>query len=57
MYITETTAEHWKFNAYLQGLPGERLWEPGCFLVHFAGVYDLKKMEQLQEKFLILKYS
>ena len=49
---TETTAEHWKFNAYLQGLPGERLWEPGCFLVHFAGVYDLKKMEQLQRDIL-----
>ena len=49
---TETTAEHWKFNAYLQGLPGERLWEPGCFLVHFAGVYDLKRMEELQKKIL-----
>jgi hypothetical protein len=51
---TETTAEHWKFNAYLQGIPGERLWEPGCFLVHFAGVYDLKKMEQLQQDILRL---
>jgi hypothetical protein len=49
---TATTAEHWKFNAYLQGLPGERLWEPGSFLVHFAGVYDLKKMEQLQKDIL-----
>jgi hypothetical protein len=47
---TETTAEHWKFNAYLRGLPGQRLWEPGCFLVHFAGVYDLKKMWDLQHE-------
>ncbi|NBO69977.1 MAG: hypothetical protein EBU66_06130 [Bacteroidetes bacterium] len=49
---TETTAEHWKFNAYLRGLPGERLWTPGCFLVHFAGVYDLKKMEALQDEII-----
>lgn len=49
---TETTAEHLRFNAYLRGLPGEPLWEPGCFLVHFAGIYDLKKMEQLQKEIL-----
>jgi hypothetical protein len=49
---TETTAEHWKFNAYLRGLPGERLWTPDCFLVHFAGVYDLKKMEALQDEII-----
>jgi galactosyl transferase GMA12/MNN10 family len=49
---TETTAEHWRFNAYLRGLPGQPLWEPGCFLVHFAGVYSLKKMEELQEEII-----
>ena len=49
---TETTAEHWRFNAYLRGLPGERLWTPDCFLVHFAGIYDTKKMEELQEQIL-----
>jgi hypothetical protein len=49
---TETTAESWRFNAYLRGLPGQRLWEPGCFLVHFAGVYDLKRMEELQQEIL-----
>ena len=54
---TETTAEHWRFNAYLQGLPGQRLWEPGCFLVHFAGVYDLKRMEGLQREILGGSYS
>ena len=48
----EITAEHWQFNAYLRGLPGQRLWEPGCFLVHFAGVYDLKRMEELQREIL-----
>ena len=49
---TELTTEHWKFNAYLQGLPGQPLWKPGCLLVHFAGVYDLKKMEELQREIL-----
>lgn len=49
---TQTTAEHWRFNAYLRGVVGQRLWEPGCFLVHFAGVYDLKKMEELQREIL-----
>jgi len=36
--------DHARFNAYLNGLPDEPLWEPGCFLVHFAGVYDTSKM-------------
>jgi hypothetical protein len=49
---TEISTEHWKFNAYLQGLPGQKLWEPGALLVHFAGVYDLRKMEQLQKEIL-----
>ena len=49
---TQTTAEHWRFNAYLRGVAGQPLWKPGCFLVHFAGVYDLKKMEELQREIL-----
>jgi hypothetical protein len=49
---TETTAEHWRFNAYLRGLPGQRLWTPDCLLVHFAGVYDPKQMAALQEQIL-----
>jgi len=49
---TEITAEHIRFNAYLQGLPGQPLWSPGCFLVHFAGIYRLDKMEELQEMVL-----
>jgi hypothetical protein len=49
---TETTAEHWRFNAYLRGIPGQPLWKPGCFLVHFAGVYSPKKMEELQAEIL-----
>lgn len=47
---TQITTEHWRFNAYLQGLPGQRLWQPGDLLVHFAGVYDLRKMEELQRE-------
>jgi hypothetical protein len=47
---TEITVEHWRFNAYLQGLPGQRLWDRSCLLVHFAGVYDLGRMEQLMKE-------
>lgn len=43
----EITKEHKRFNAYVMGLPGEPQWEPGDFLVHFAGVYDAKKMQGL----------
>jgi hypothetical protein len=39
--------DHKKFNAYIQGLPDEPLWEPGDFLVHFAGIYDLQKMHSM----------
>jgi hypothetical protein len=49
---TEVTSEHWKFNAYLQGLPGQPLWEPGHLLIHFAGVYNLEKMVELQREIL-----
>lgn len=49
---TQTTAEHWRFNAYLRGIPGERLWTPDCLLVHFAGVYDPKRMAMLQSEIL-----
>jgi len=45
----ECTMEAWKFNAYLQGYKGTRLWQPGDFLVHFAGVYDAAKMKSLME--------
>ena len=40
------TRQHKVFNAYLRGLSDEPLWAPGDFLVHFAGVYDLKQMAQ-----------
>lgn len=49
---TEITTEHWRFNAYLQGLAGQRLWAPCDLLVHFAGVYDLAKMESMQRELL-----
>jgi hypothetical protein len=49
---TETTAEHWRFNAYLRGISGQPLWTPECLLVHFAGVYDLEKMRGLQKEIL-----
>lgn len=43
----QITKEHKRFNAYLMGLAGEPLWEQGDFLVHFAGVYDARKMATL----------
>jgi hypothetical protein len=42
--------ESYKFNAFLKGNPGTRLWEKGDFLVHFAGVYDLGLMNNLIDK-------
>jgi hypothetical protein len=44
---TEITNKHTRFNAYLRGVPGESLWKPGDFLVHFAGVYDVKEIQRL----------
>ena len=41
------TLEHKRFNAYLMGLPGQPLWEPGDFLVHFAGIYTPEKFRDL----------
>jgi len=43
----EVSNQHKRFNAYIMGSDGEPLWEKGDFLVHFAGVYDSKKMEKL----------
>jgi hypothetical protein len=37
------------FNAYLMGLPDTRLWQPGDFLVHFAGVYKAEMMAKLMD--------
>lgn len=44
------TKNHKLFNAYVMGLPGQPLWEPGDFLVHFAGVYNAEKMKNLIER-------
>lgn len=44
--MIETCREHWKFNSYIYGPtdkaddPTTRLYKPGDFLIHFAGVYD-----------------
>jgi hypothetical protein len=48
----EITKDCRRFNAYLMGLPNAPLWEPGDFLVHFAGVYDSKKMSSLIDEIL-----
>ena len=42
----ETCKEHWLFNSYVFGPkdtatdPSTRLYKPGDFLIHFAGVYE-----------------
>jgi hypothetical protein len=45
--MIQVTNQHKRFNAYLMGLDTEAKWEQRDFLVHFAGVYDAKKMEEL----------
>ena len=45
--MIEVSPEHKRFNAYVMGLKGQPLWEKGDFLVHFAGVYDSKKIAGL----------
>lgn len=45
--MIEVTNQHKRFNAYIMGCEGEPLWEPGDFLVHFAGVYKPEKMAKL----------
>jgi len=52
MRCTEISTDHKLINAYLQGLPGQPLWAPGDFLIHFAGIYDLKIMAALANKIL-----
>jgi len=43
----EITSDHTRFNSYLQGLCEQPLWLPRHFLVHFAGVYDVQKIQML----------
>jgi hypothetical protein len=45
----EVSKEHKRFNAFLRGQPGEGLWVPGDFLVHFAGVGNDKQIQELTE--------
>ena len=45
--MIQITPKHKVFNAFLRGLPGQPLWEPGDLLVHFAGVYDPKEIQSL----------
>lgn len=48
--LIEFNADVKLFNTYINGLPGAVLWQPGDFLVHFAGIYDTKKMRECVEK-------
>jgi hypothetical protein len=44
---TEIVSEHTRMNSYLQGLPDQPLWMPDHLLVHFAGVYDIGRIQHL----------
>jgi len=46
---TEITNKCTLFNAYIQGLEGMPLWTPGDFLVHFAGIYDVNRMNEFMD--------
>lgn len=46
----ECTMKAWVFNAYLKGYQGTRLWQPGDFLVHFAGIDHSERMKELMER-------
>ena len=46
----QITDQHKRFNAYIMGLPNQPLWQPGDFLVHFAGVYQGPKMSNLIDR-------
>ena len=48
--MIHVTNQHKRFNAYLMGLENQPKWDQGDFLVHFAGVYDAKKMEELMNE-------
>jgi len=45
----EVSMEHKRFNAFLRGQPGQPLWEPGDFLVHFAGVGNDTQIQELTD--------
>jgi len=49
----EITSDHTKFNSYIQGLPGQPLWTRGHFLIHFAGIYDIKKISKYAKNILL----
>ncbi len=34
-----------RFNSYIQCAAGQEIWQPGDFLVHFAGIYDSKTIK------------
>lgn len=60
----QTCSEHWKFNSYVFGPkdsatdPSTRLYRPGDFLIHFAGVYDpwnIYRMMKYVERQHVLK--
>lgn len=48
----EISSDHTRFNSYMQGITGQPLWKPGHFLIHFAGVYDIKLINKHAKEIL-----
>ena len=48
----EITSDHTRFNSYMQGLSGQPLWAPGHFLIHFAGIYNVKTINKYTKTIL-----
>lgn len=48
----EISSDHTRFNSYMQGITGQPLWKPGHFLIHFAGVYDIKLINKYATEIL-----
>jgi len=48
----EISSDHTRFNSYMQGITGQPLWKPGHFLIHFAGVYDIKLINKYATELL-----
>lgn len=59
----ETCTEHWLLNAYVFGPtdsaqdPSTRLYRPGDFLIHFAGVYDCWNIYRMMKYMLAMSQT
>lgn len=38
--------DHARFNAYIRGMKDHNIWNPSCWLVHFAGIYGADEINR-----------